>query len=127
MTLGGMIQAQAQTSTATPAPSSNQPAPTSAPPSAASNPTTAAASTTAAEPATPSPDVLRKARAEGFKPEVRDGVTKYCIKDEKAETGSHFAAPKHCYDESQMLAIVAQRQQDRDTLRGMHENNISSK
>ena len=133
MALAGMNQALPQSPAATPAtpstpaPLGSQPAATPAQPSATPNPLTAAATTTAAAPAAPSPAFLRRAREAGFKPETHNGVTRYCMKDDKSDTGTHLPAPKRCYDESQVMAILDQRQQDRDALRGMSELNISSK
>ncbi|MGO9036539.1 MAG: hypothetical protein ACLPX1_01440 [Steroidobacteraceae bacterium] len=71
--------------------------------------------------------MLRRAREAGFKPELHNGVTTYCVKDDRADTGTHFSAPKRCYDESQVLAILDQRAQTRDVLRGMSQVNPSSK
>lgn len=125
--LGCANQAHEQTPAGVPAPhlAPGPTAPTVAPPGTASNAVPTPAASTAA--ASPSPDVLRRAREGGFKPEVHDGVTRYCVKDDKADTGTHFVAPKRCYDESQMLAILDQRQQVRDVLRIPSQMNPNSK
>ncbi len=150
--LGGVNQAESQTPAATAPPSSQAaPTPTASPApdataaataSAAATATaattapattapaataTAAATAPATAPAAPSPDMLRRAREAGFKPELHNGVTTYCVKDDRADTGTHFSAPKRCYDESQVLAILDQRAQTRDVLRGMSQVNPSSK
>lgn len=131
--LGGRVQAQQPTPAAATPPAATPPAaPTSSPPSTAKEtaaPTnataTAAAAPAASTPApAPAPDnLLRRARNAGFKPEVRAGVTQYCIKEDKAETGTHFHAAKKCYDEAHLLALLDQRDADRDVLRSMHQNN----
>jgi hypothetical protein len=75
----------------------------------------------------PSQLLLRQAREAGYKVELHNGVTQFCIKEDKADTGTHFAAPKRCFDKGQMIAILDQRQQNRDTLRGMTQTNPTSK
>jgi hypothetical protein len=137
--LGGRVQAQQPTPAAATPPAATPPAttppvaPTSSPPSTAKEsaaPTNATATAAAPAASTPAPapdNLLRRARKAGFKPEVRGGVTQYCIKEDKAETGSTFLPAKKCYDEPHLLALLDQRDADRDVLRSMHQNNISSK
>jgi hypothetical protein len=127
MVLAGATRAQVQspaTSAAPASPASSTPAQPSAAPDA---PSAAAAAPPPAAPAVPSPEVLRKAREGGFKPEVHKGVTVYCSKDDKPDTGTHFISAKKCYDEAQMMAILDRRQQDRDALNAMHQTNPSAK
>jgi len=63
--------------------------------------------------ATPSPEVLKKARENGLKPEVRKGVTVYCWED--ADVGSRFKTKK-CVNDSQLEQVIATRQAQRDAL-----------
>ncbi|GAC1302664.1 MAG: hypothetical protein NVSMB10_03870 [Steroidobacteraceae bacterium] len=61
--------------------------------------------------ADPSPDLLKQARAAGFKPEKRNGVTRYCV--ESADIGTRFSTKK-CYDEDRLAMILQQRQLQRE-------------
>jgi len=126
----GSVCAQQQpeeAKTVTSASSPTSPTPAASPTANAASPTTpttpAAAAATRPAASTPSADTLKKARAGGFKPEVQKGVTKYCIND--AETGTRFPT-KRCYDEMQMLSILNLRQDTRDALQKLPENNLSS-
>jgi hypothetical protein len=137
MALAGANQALPQSPAASPAPPVSEPAPTQ--PSASSTPVAAAtaaataaapapaAAAPAATPAAPSPEFLKRAHVAGFRPETYKGVVRYCVKDDRSDTGTHFPAPKRCYDESQELQLLDMRQQDRDALRAMPELNLSSK
>jgi hypothetical protein len=62
----------------------------------------------------PSPEVLKEARREGFKPKKRDGVTKFCYTD--ATLGTRFETEK-CFDQHHMEALVQQREDQRNLLR----------
>jgi hypothetical protein len=98
--------------------SATPPATPSAAAPAAAAPTTPA---TAAKPAgsettassEPSPEVLKEARREGFKPKKRDGVTLYCFSDRSI--GTKFETEK-CFDEQHMEMLVQQRQDQRNQL-----------
>ncbi len=135
LALAGANQALPQSPAATTAPPGSDPAATPAQPSATPTPVAAATATAAAPattapaaaPAAPSPAFLKRVREAGFRPETYKGVVRYCVKDDRADTGTHFPGPKRCYDESQVLALLDMRQQDRDALRSMPQNNISSK
>ncbi len=128
MALAGANQALAQSPATTAAPPPGESAPAPAQPSATPTPVAAAtAAAPAAAPAAPSPEFLKRVREAGFRPETYKGVVRYCVKDDKADTGTHFPAPKRCYDDTQVLALLDMRQQDRDALRSMPQNNISSK
>lgn len=63
--------------------------------------------------ASPSADVVKRARDAGFKPEVRNGVTVYCWKD--ADTGSRLPTKK-CVGEDQMEMMLERRQAQRDAI-----------
>jgi hypothetical protein len=58
-----------------------------------------------------SPSLLKRAKDEGFKPEVRNGVTVYCWKD--ADIGSRFTTKK-CVGEDQLQIMLDRRQAQRD-------------
>ncbi len=114
-------------SSAAPTPVAGAAAATTAPATTAPATTAPAATAPAAAPTAPSPEFLKRAREAGFRPETYKGVVRYCVRDDKADTGTHFPAPKRCYDESQVLALLDMRQQDRDALRSMTEINLNSK
>jgi hypothetical protein len=101
------------------APSSQPAAPaatTPTAPAAATAPSAAPAPTAPASadaPAGPSPELIKKARQEGFKPKTVNGITHFCYKD--ATVGTHFQTEK-CYDEAQLLSVLAQRQDQRNNL-----------
>jgi hypothetical protein len=101
------------------APGSQSAAPAAASPT---TPTTATLSSAAPAPAAPasadsaagpSPELLKKARQEGFKPKTVNGVTQFCYRD--ASTGTHFQTEK-CYDEAHLMSVLAQRQDQRNSL-----------
>jgi len=62
----------------------------------------------------PSPELVKKARSEGFKPKVqKSGETLFCRKD--ASMNTRLETEK-CYTASQMESIIEQRQQMHDEL-----------
>ncbi len=79
----------------------------------ADQPTDAKSDATPATPPAPSPEMLKKARDLGVKPEVRKGVTVFCWED--ADIGSRFKTKK-CVDENQLQALLEQRQAQRDAI-----------
>jgi hypothetical protein len=93
--------------------------------SSATAPATVAAGTdstaTASKPASsettassePSPEVLKEARREGFKPKKRNGVTMFCYTD--ATLGTRFETEK-CFDQAHMEALAQQRQDQRNLM-----------
>ena len=91
------------TATTTPAPADSQPPPSQPPPSQppASN----------SAPAAPSDETLKRAKAAGLHAETRKGATVYCYED--ANIGTRFTTKK-CVDVSQLDALIAQRQADKD-------------
>ncbi len=118
--------APAQGATASPtSPSSATPSSATASASPAAAPATPPAGTdsaaTASKPASsasdassePSPEVLKEARREGFKPKKRNGVTMFCNTD--ASLGTRFVTEK-CYDQHHMELLVEQRQDQRNQL-----------
>jgi len=100
------------------APSSSAPAAASAAPaSAASTPSSASttASTTTSSAADElSPDLIKKARREGYKPEKeKNGETLFCYKD--ASTGTRFETKK-CVKPEELEVVIHARQDQRDML-----------
>jgi hypothetical protein len=104
------------------APSAQAPATTSAvvpTPTAAASATASSAPATApaaaaSAPAAPSADLIKKARAAGFKPETqKDGTTMFCYKD--ADTGTRFQTKK-CVDQDHLNAVLNLRQNERENL-----------
>jgi hypothetical protein len=89
--------------------------------SAAAAPSASADATAGAKPASsasgasnePSPELVKEARREGFKPKKRNGETQFCYTDKS--TGTHFETEK-CYNQQQMEQVVQQRQDQRDQL-----------
>lgn len=77
---------------------------------------TAATSTTssAAAVSEPSPEVVKMALHEGFKPKKRNGITLFCHTD--ANLGTRFPSEK-CCDEAHMKMLVQQREDMRDQMR----------
>jgi hypothetical protein len=72
------------------------------------------ASSTDSTPTGPSPDLIKKARNEGFKPEVqKNGETIYCYKD--ASLGTRFETKK-CVNADQLKAEIQRRQDQKDSL-----------
>lgn len=98
---------QTQAPAATSAPAAEAPA---TPPAAATS--SAAASSEASS--GPSPELLKKARLAGFKPETQHGATVYCSKE--ASLGTRFEK-KTCYNESQIAQVIEQREQTRMDLK----------
>jgi hypothetical protein len=104
-----------QPDSAKPAPATNASA--AAPAATAGASSTAADSSTAqtpAAPSTPSNDLIKKARAAGYRPQVSKGVTTFC--KEEASLGSHFPQ-KTCISSDQLSARLEMEQQQRDQLR----------
>src|SRR5579859_3630876 len=99
--------ATAQESDSSPPPAQS-PAPSSAPPP---TPTGPAASTA---PASPSADTLKKARMAGYRPETKNGVTRYC--QETANIGTRFPTKK-CIDEQQLKGVLDIQHQQQDSMR----------
>ena len=64
--------------------------------------------------AEPSPELLKQARREGFRPKKRDGVTKFCHTD--APLGTRFES-ETCVDEAHLKMLVEQREDTRNLLR----------
>jgi hypothetical protein len=84
---------------------------------ASSSAASSSASSTDSAPAGPSPDLIKKARNEGFKPEVqKNGETMYCYKD--ASLGTRFETKK-CINADQLKAEIQRRQDQRDSLHGL--------
>jgi hypothetical protein len=116
-------QAPASTSsTSSSASSSSSAAPaspaasSSSAPSAASSSTQPAASSASSDTSSsgPSPDLIKKARAEGFKPEThKNGETVYCYKD--ANLGTRFETKK-CVSADGLQAAIDARQDQRNNL-----------
>jgi predicted lipid-binding transport protein (Tim44 family) len=123
--------AAATSAPASTAPASTAPAQSATPPAAAPSASTAAtapaassnssaAGSKAASAATanasdePSPELLKEARREGFKPKKRDGVTMFCYSD--ASLGTKFVTEK-CFDQHHMEMLVQQREDQRNQLR----------
>jgi hypothetical protein len=114
----------AQSPASAPTQSSETPTSSSAAPSAASastatasaSPTTSAADPTAAN-GVPSPDLIKKARREGYKPEKqKTGETLFCATD-PSETGTRLGSrDKKCIRPDQIDAVIAARQDQRNEL-----------
>jgi hypothetical protein len=85
-------------------------APAAAPQAATATESAVAQTTTSTG---PSADLLRKARAAGFKTEVHNGSTLFC--EETAEIGSHFKTKK-CLNEDQVALTLERRQSTKDQL-----------
>jgi hypothetical protein len=123
-------KATSPTSSATPSSStasSSATAPATAPaPAPAPAPATATAATDSAAAATkpagsdtaassePSPEVIKEARREGFKPKKRNGVTTFC--QTYTPMGTRFES-ENCVDEVHLRMVIEQRQAQRDLLR----------
>jgi hypothetical protein len=86
-------------------------APATQAPAAQSSVTQAPAAQAPAARSGPSPELLKKARDAGVKPEVRNGETIYCWKD--ADVGSRLPTKK-CVNEGQLELMLDRRQQQRD-------------
>jgi hypothetical protein len=92
------------------------------PPAPASSAATSSATAPAAKPADsataassePSPELLKQARREGFKPKKRNGVTLFC--QTSAQLGTRFES-ETCVDETQLKVVVQQREDQRNVLR----------
>lgn len=105
------------TSQETPAPNTENIAPSSRTPPSAAAPApapAASASSISSTSAEASPELVKKARSEGFKPKVqKSGKTLFCRKD--AAMNTRFET-ETCYTASQIESIVEQRQQMHDEL-----------
>jgi hypothetical protein len=100
-----------------PTPSDTAPASSSASASPAAAPAPTSSSTAAASPSDPSPELIKKARSEGFKPEKqKSGETLFCYKD--ASLGTKFETKK-CIKQDELQIVIDARQDQR--------NQISSK
>jgi hypothetical protein len=106
-------ESAAKPASSTAASPARAPAPAAAGTDSTAKASTPASSATAASSSEPSPEVLKEARREGFKPKKRDGVTKFCYSD--ATLGTRFETEK-CFDQAQMEILVQQRQDQRNQL-----------
>jgi len=108
-------QAPAPSAPAVSAPASEAAASPTQPSTPAASATASKAASAAADAssAEPSPEVIREARREGFKPKKRNGVTLFCYTDKS--TGTHFETEK-CFDQYHMEMLVHQRQDQRNQL-----------
>jgi hypothetical protein len=92
---------------------SSSPAPPAAAPAPAAS-ASATSSTSADSAPGPSPEFVKKARSEGFKPKVqKNGETMFCRKD--ASMNTRLETEK-CYSANQMESIIHQRQEMHDEL-----------
>jgi hypothetical protein len=102
------------TAGASPPAASSSAAPASSAASPAASSSTASPSSSASNASDePSPQLLKEARREGFRPKKRNGETQFCYTDKS--TGTHFETEK-CYNQQQMEQVVQQRQDERDQL-----------
>jgi hypothetical protein len=62
----------------------------------------------------PSPELVKEARREGFRPKKRDGVTLFCHTD--ATLGTRFETEK-CVNQAQLQTVVQQREDQRNVMR----------
>jgi hypothetical protein len=107
-----LAQQPAKNATQTEAPAAAAPAEAPAAPAAAAATSSAASSSDAST--GPSPELLKKARLAGYKPETQHGATVYCSKE--ASLGTRFEK-KTCYNESQIAQVIEQREQTRMDLK----------
>jgi hypothetical protein len=127
MALAAALPAYAQQSSTDPNPTSSAtPAATSAtsatPPTAATPPTSATSSATSAATAPaasadktgPSAELIKRAKAAGFRPETHNGQMQFCTED--ASLGSRFTTKK-CYDEQAMNMLITNREAEQQNLR----------
>lgn len=104
------------TATSATSPSSSTPS-SSTPSSSAASASTTATTTAPSAPEGPSPELIKKARAEGFKPEVqKNGETMFCYKD--ASIGTHFETKK-CIHADELQAVIDQRIDQRNGLNSL--------
>jgi hypothetical protein len=114
-----MAQAPPAAPNTAPAPSSSAPAaspsaPTASGTSAPGNAPAAAPSSTANASDEPSPDLIKQARREGYKPEKqKNGETLFCYKD--ASLGTRFETKK-CVKPDELKMVIAARQDQRNLL-----------
>jgi len=117
-----MAQSPPTAPNATQAPSSSAPAASPSEPTASgpSAPSSAPASASAAPSSTanasdePSPDLIKQARREGYKPEKqKNGETLFCYKD--ASLGTRFETKK-CVKPDELKMVIAARQDQRNLL-----------
>jgi hypothetical protein len=113
----------AQAPPAAPAPSSTAPAAsqsaaaTSAPSPSAPASASAAPSSTAKASDEPSPDLIKQARSEGYKPEKqRSGETKYCKKEASVTSNSRIEE-KSCVTADELKMVIDARQDQRNLFR----------
>ena len=92
------------------APSSPAAAPTSSNAPPAKTPATTTAATT---PAGPSPEILKKARQNGYQVKVRRGTTYFC--KTAAALGTRFVDEK-CFNQDQLESALERDQTQRDSL-----------
>lgn len=97
----------------TPAPTNRTPAATGSNSPQAKTPTTAT-TMTATTPAGASPDILKKARRNGYHTRIRNGNTYFCKKE--APVGSRLVQER-CMTEDMLVAAFEKQQQQRDNLR----------
>lgn len=114
------------TSTADTSAASSAAPPSSTATSSAAAPATPAAGTdsaaTASKPAgsetqassEPSPELVKEARREGFKPKKRNGVTQFC--QTTTPLGTRFES-ETCVDEAHLKMLVEQREDQRNQMR----------
>jgi hypothetical protein len=82
--------------------------------SSTASPAAAASSSAANASSEPSPDLVKKARAEGFKPEKqKNGDTMFCYKD--ASLGTRFESKK-CVTADQVQVVIDARRDQRNDL-----------
>jgi flagellar motor protein MotB len=62
----------------------------------------------------PSPELVKQARQEGFKPKKRNGVTQFC--QTSAQMNTHFLS-ETCVDEAHLKMLVEQREDQRNQMR----------
>jgi len=86
------------------------------PPSASNtSPTPTVAAAAPAVSATPSPDVLKRARLAGYRiRKLREGTTVFC--KQESHVGSRFSTDS-CIDETQLEEILLRAQSQRDAIR----------
>jgi hypothetical protein len=100
-------------SSSTTAPAAADTASTVGTASAATASKPASSATDASSSSEPSPEVLKEARREGFKPKKRNGVTQFCQTSPQMNT--HFQS-ETCVDAAQLKMLVEQREDQRNQL-----------
>jgi hypothetical protein len=110
------VSSSAAPASGTPAPTGNPQSSSPAPPAAAPAPASSASTTASSGNSAPqpSPELVKKARSEGFKPKVqKNGETLFCRKD--ASMNTRLETEK-CYTMGQIESIFEQRDQMHDQL-----------